>query len=120
MEAEVAGVSAGRGTRKVALGTEGMRGGARCCPHSPAHRACQPHQGGQRGLADPAEEEEEEEEEVRRGEVSHRGREVALPPPRGVRPLAGRGDPPHLEAGGTSRTLFTSFSSGTLGERGEA
>lgn len=91
MEAEVAGVSAGMGTCKVTLVTGGTRGGAWCCPHSPAHRACQPHRGGQRGLADPVE--EEEEEEVRRGEVSHQGMEVAPPPPHGSRPLLGRGDP---------------------------
>lgn len=36
-----------------------------------------------------------------------------------VCPLARQGDIPHLETRSTSGTLFTSFSSGTLGERGQ-
>lgn len=42
-----------------------------------------------------------------------------ISPPRVVCPRARAGDRPHLEARSTSRTLFTSFSSGTLGETGQ-
>lgn len=76
--------------------------------HSPAHQVCQPLLGGQQGRADPA------------GEKGERW---------GVRMWGAKGgwhrchhevsSSPHLEAGGSGGTLFTSLSSGTLQEGGE-
>lgn len=57
----------------------------------------------------------------RRGAMSHHGgtREMS-PAPCVLCPPGGEGDTAHLEARSTSGTLFTSFSSGTLGGTGQA